>query len=1046
MTEASDRHGKMIDAALRIYRPAMRRYITDTLDDGWYEEWLEQQTERSQWRKGVSRQYYEDKKHRVQALKLGPYWLIEVGDFADIIKARESNFPPEIQKLTGAMRKIAKGSESRAPRQVGPILENCNTVLQEVGGDAAKQIQRLIETGEPDTPWEAEVGSLPDGPNPKDVIRKVIEHYLFAMQDYMGNALHTGHERRTGSFNWFQELVLPNWPGHERRTAEKRLPDTSHKEVIDVGNIEHTIRDNPQDFPEELSDGTYKDLFVLINQARRDFTGHPARSRRGLKPRAERVAGACVTILTLCDSDQVADGIEEIRRIFSNQKEPQRVEESVPEIADDSPPVQGAGPVSEDALGPALLPGDNGPEQGEEAHRREMDTLSYRDPEARSELESVERELEKQPFFGGVLARLWASEAAQSGSSGGGGAFAAGGEVAQREPVRGRRWIPVAGAILAVIFVGLAVAFGFAVSDLWPRGDQIGLETESATAPSGEQARQQESSATEEQSAAEGEGNGGGAPAPPADTDSEPGGRDATEPSSPESAQTPPDSTVEGETSESDDGGQTEAGGGEETEGTDCITNENDECSTEASGEEKTDPLLLAAPVIVNLTCEPDRPDVGETVTCEASLSGDEPDSWSWSGGGEPPIGNDDTFTTTFSSGGDRKISLTAGNAAGSDSESFDVEIVSVPDATTDDEDWGDGEMEMDDGLGDPGLTSSEPVVTGEPHRAALPPEPIGGTVPPTIPTAGFTAVSAGSTHTCGLRASGTIECWGDYDIGLWIIDTGESATIKTIQADALTGSFRAVSAGVAHTCAIRTNDEIACWGSNDNRETDAPPGRFTAVSAGDDHTCAIRINDEIACWGSNDNRETDAPPGRFTAVSAGDDHTCAIRTNGAIACWGLHGLDNFSMDSYTALSTSRNTTCAIRTNGAIVCWGFSSDGVHAVINAATPAGSFRAISLGWDHTCAIRTNGAIACWGSYNNGETDPPPGSFTAVSAGSHHTCGLRDDGVILCWGSNSVGQIDAPATERATSDDLMEDGDAMDGGDELGAGEGGDTMMAG
>ena len=595
MAEASNRHRDLIDAALRIYRPAMRRYITETLKgaDDWYEEWLVEQKERSPLPKGVSPQYYEDKLHCVQTLKLDPYWLIEVGDFPDIIKARESNFPPEIQKLTGAMRKIAKGSKSRAPRQVGPILENCNTVLQEVGDDAAKQIQRLIETGEPNERRKAEVGTF-HGSDTQEGITRVLELYRTAMQTYVSTALQSGHADRTGSYNWFQDLVFIDWPDGTRGIIKGRLSKgASHKELIEEAHFARVIRGNPEDFPEVLSDGTYDGLFNIARDARNDFVGHSAPSSPPLPPRVEEVASACVTILTLCRESPLGDkrlddAMEMIRRIISGKGELQPSDSSPsPEIADDSPPAQGAGPVIEDDPGLALLRDDDRGKQGEEARRREMDTLSYQDPDARSDLESVEGEREKQPVSGGVLARLWASEAAQSGSSGGGGAFAAGGEVAQREPVGGRRRIPripVGRALRAVILVGIAIAFGFAVSDLWPRGDQIGLETESATAPSGEQARQQESSATEEQSAAEGEGNGGSAPAPPAASGTESNGQDAAEPSSPESAQTPSGGAGEDEPSDSGDGGQAEAGSGEQP-GTGGCT--GDECSAEPGSQQE---------------------------------------------------------------------------------------------------------------------------------------------------------------------------------------------------------------------------------------------------------------------------------------------------------------------------------------------------------------------------------------------------------------------------------------------------------------------------
>ena len=82
----------------------------------------------------------------------------------------------------------------------------------------------------------------------------------------------------------------------------------------------------------------------------------------------------------------------------------------------------------------------------------------------------------------------------------------------------------------------------------------------------------------------------------------------------------------------------------------------------------------------------------------------------------------------------------------------------------------------------------------------------------------------------------------------------------------------------------------------------DPPLGSFIAVSAGSYHTCAIRTNGEIDCWGLNgdpyiddagelqisDLGQSDAPDGNYSAVSAGDAHSCAIRESGAIKCWGL--------------------------------------------------------------------------------------------------------------------------------------------------------------
>ena len=296
-----------------------------------------------------------------------------------------------------------------------------------------------------------------------------------------------------------------------------------------------------------------------------------------------------------------------------------------------------------------------------------------------------------------------------------------------------------------------------------------------------------------------------------------------------------------------------------------------------------------------------------------------------------------------------------------------------------------------------------------------------------------YTAVSAGWFHTCGLRESGAIECWGWNDDG---------------QTDAPDGRFTAISVNGVHTCAIRESGEIACWGDNFLGQTDAPDGRFTAISVSGVHTCAIRESDSaITCWGANSFRtplqndiktgQIDAPEGSFTAVSAGNVHTCGLRDTGEIACWGRN--DGFTSEGYpyvtgrtdapdgrfTAVSAAWKHTCGLRESGAIECWGDWGDLDAGQTDA--PEGSYTAISAGTVHTCAIRAgSGAIDCWGAngyrswdpeteveayVETGQIDAPDGRFTAVSAGSYHTCGLRESGAIECWVWNDNGQATPP-----------------------------------
>ena len=100
--------------------------------------------------------------------------------------------------------------------------------------------------------------------------------------------------------------------------------------------------------------------------------------------------------------------------------------------------------------------------------------------------------------------------------------------------------------------------------------------------------------------------------------------------------------------------------------------------------------------------------------------------------------------------------------------------------------------------------------------------------------------------------------------------------------------SFKAVTAGAVHSCELRTDNTITCWGYNESGQTNAPTGSFTTVTAGGEHSCGLRTDNTITCWGYNESGQTNAPTGSFTTVTAGGEHSCGLRTYGACAkTWG---------------------------------------------------------------------------------------------------------------------------------------------------------------
>ena len=99
-------------------------------------------------------------------------------------------------------------------------------------------------------------------------------------------------------------------------------------------------------------------------------------------------------------------------------------------------------------------------------------------------------------------------------------------------------------------------------------------------------------------------------------------------------------------------------------------------------------------------------------------------------------------------------------------------------------------------------------------------------------------------------------------------------------------GPFSSVSAGW-DVCAVNATRDVVCWNSERSRPRRIV-GPFTAVSVGFEHTCALRVDQDIACWGENGEGQAPARvSGPFTAVAAGEHATCAIRVNQDLACWG---------------------------------------------------------------------------------------------------------------------------------------------------------------
>jgi alpha-tubulin suppressor-like RCC1 family protein len=254
--------------------------------------------------------------------------------------------------------------------------------------------------------------------------------------------------------------------------------------------------------------------------------------------------------------------------------------------------------------------------------------------------------------------------------------------------------------------------------------------------------------------------------------------------------------------------------------------------------------------------------------------------------------------------------------------------------------------------------------------------------------------VSTGFLHTCARKNDGTLWCWGCTDsaqLGDGVVDSDVSVTLPKA-VTALGADVAEVEVGGRHSCARKTDGSLWCWGSNEFGQTgngktgssQTAPAQVTAlanataaVAAGDQHTCALKNDGTLWCWGRNvegqlgDRSNTDrSDPVQITSlgaevaeVAAGSWHTCARKIDGTLWCWGSNLIGELGIGS----TADRN----------------------APVEVAALAQQVRSVACGERHSCAVKSDGSVWCWGSALYGQLGTGNTDDSMVPLPSQWTC---------------------------------------------------------
>ena len=294
----------------------------------------------------------------------------------------------------------------------------------------------------------------------------------------------------------------------------------------------------------------------------------------------------------------------------------------------------------------------------------------------------------------------------------------------------------------------------------------------------------------------------------------------------------------------------------------------------------------------------------------------------------------------------------------------------------------------------------------------------------------GVTAVSAGGAHSLALKSDGTVWAWGSNTSGQ-LGDGSTTDRLAPVQVGGLSG-VTAIAAGTDFSMALKNDGTVWTWGNG----TSGQLGNGALASS----ASAVRAGDLTG----------------IAAIAAGHDHALAMNTSNASWVWGgnsrgqlcIGNTTNYSSPVrigifVTAISAGTQFTVALvrdSLNGDVYACGANDSGQlgngstadsWSAVKIAMGSLNIAALAAGTDHVLALNIDGTVWAWGNNSAGEL----GNGTAINssvpvqvsglagvqgieAGYRNSFAETSSNAIFAWGNNSDGQLGDTTTTNRWS----------------------------
>ena len=251
--------------------------------------------------------------------------------------------------------------------------------------------------------------------------------------------------------------------------------------------------------------------------------------------------------------------------------------------------------------------------------------------------------------------------------------------------------------------------------------------------------------------------------------------------------------------------------------------------------------------------------------------------------------------------------------------------------------------------------------------------------------------ISAGNSHTVGLKKDGTVVAVGENGSGQCDVSGWKDII--------------AVSAENYHTVGLKKDGTVVAVGDNTSGQCNVSDWKdIIAVSAGEWHTVGLKKDGTVVAVGKNVYGQCDVSDWKdIIAVSAGYKHTVGLKKDGTVVAVGYNHFGQCDVSGWKdiiAVSAGDSHTVGLKKDGTVVAVGSNSSGQCNVSDWK----DIIAVSAGYSHTVGLKKDGTVVAV-DRNDDMLDWK--DIIAVSAGVNNTVGLKKDGSVVAVGWNYCGQ---------------------------------------